>query len=71
MKLSCCPFDKNSKLRQVGIEGSSAQECPQCKQIFVVRSREDGKFFECAIYIYSDVMHAASECPLEFQTSMF
>ncbi len=71
MQLTCCPFDGNKKLRQVGIEGSSAQECLQCKQIFVVRPHEDGKFFEFAIFIYSDVMHAASEQPMEFQTSMF
>lgn len=70
-KLVCCPFDGCRKLRPVGVEGSNAVECEKCKKILVLVSREDGKFFECAVYVYRDVMRAASEQPMEFQQHLF
>ena len=71
MEIKACPFDGNTKFRQVGIDGSSAKECLKCHHILVLRPREHGKFFQWQILAYDSVMHAASECPLEFQTSMF
>jgi hypothetical protein len=70
MKLKCCPFDGCTKFRPVGIEGSNAQECLKCHHILVLRPREDGKFFQWQVLVYDTVMHAASECPMEFQTSL-
>jgi hypothetical protein len=71
MKITACPFDGSKKLRQVGVDNSNAQECTECHHIFVLRPREENGFAQWHIYVYDSVMHAASEQPLEFQTSMF
>jgi hypothetical protein len=71
IEIKACPFDGNTKFRQVGIDGSSAKECLKCHHVLVLRPHEDGSFHRWRIYAYSDVMSAASEQPMEFQTSMF
>lgn len=70
MRIISCPFDGCKNLRQVGVEGSNALECQKCKQILVLRAREDGVFAQWRVFAYDSVMHAASECPMEFQTSL-
>lgn len=71
MQLTACPFDGCRKLRPVGIEGSNAVECEKCKQILVLVRREDGTFHEWKIMVYTTAQRAASECPMEFQISLF
>ena len=71
MQITACPFDGNRKLRAVGVKDASALECPHCKQVFVIQSRENGTFHDWKILVYSSVMRAAAECPIEFQESLF
>ena len=70
-EIKSCPFDGCSKFRQVGIDGSSAKECLKCHHILVLRPREDGTFHKWRIFVYSDVMSAANEQPMEFQQALF
>lgn len=71
VQLTCCPFDGCKNLRHIGVEGSNALECLKCKQILVLRAREDGAFAQWRILVYDSVMHAASEQPMEFQQALF
>ena len=71
MELKACPFDGSTKLRTVGIDGSNAHECLKCHHILVLRPHEEGSFHRWRIYVYSDVMSAASEQPVEFQQALF
>ena len=71
MKIIACPFDGCKDLRAIGVEGSGAVECQDCKHIFVVKPHEDGTFFQYKIVVYENIMHAASECPIEFQQNLF
>jgi hypothetical protein len=71
MKITACPFDGCKDLRAIGVKDSGAIECRHCRQIFIVRPHEEGTFHQWKILVFQNIMHAASECPMEFQQNLF